>query len=51
MVDRSLLERLRDALPPQALLEGAELEGRTEDWLHRQPLRAPLVHIQYFQAN
>ena len=43
MVDRSLLERLRDALPPQALLEGAELEGRTEDWLHRQPLRAPLV--------
>jgi FAD/FMN-containing dehydrogenase len=43
MVDRSLLERLRTALPAQALLEGAALAGRSEDFLHLQPLRAPLV--------
>jgi FAD/FMN-containing dehydrogenase len=43
MIDRRLLERLKAALPAQALLEGAQLAGRTEDWMHRQPLRAPLV--------
>lgn len=43
MIDRGLLERLKAALPAQALLEGAQLEGRTEDWLHQQPLRAPLI--------
>jgi len=43
MIDRILLERLKAALPAQALLEGEALEGRTEDWMHLQPLRARLV--------
>jgi FAD/FMN-containing dehydrogenase len=42
-MDERLLAQLRAALPPEALLEGAALEGRTEDWLRLQPLRAPLL--------
>ncbi len=38
-----LRAQLAAALPPESILEGAALEGRTEDWLKRQPLRAGLL--------
>lgn len=43
MIEKSLLERLRAALPPEAVLAGEQLAGRTEDWMHQQPVRAALV--------
>jgi len=43
MIDAGLLARLRKALPAEALLEGESLAGRTEDWMHRQPVRASLL--------
>lgn len=43
MIDPGLYARLKAALPPEALVEGAGLAGRTEDWMHRQPLRATLL--------
>jgi FAD/FMN-containing dehydrogenase len=43
MIEANLLARLREALPPEAVLAGAALAGRTEDWMRRQPMRASLV--------
>jgi len=43
MIDPSLLARLKAALPPEALLAGEQLAGRTEDWMHLQPMRATLL--------
>jgi len=43
MIESSLLERLRSALPPEAVVAGDQLAGRTEDWMHRQPIRAALL--------
>ncbi len=43
MIDPSLLARLKAALPAEALLAGEGLAGRTEDWMHRQPVRARLL--------
>lgn len=42
-VDRALLARLRAELPGEAIVEGSGLEGRTEDWMRQQPLRAGLL--------
>jgi FAD/FMN-containing dehydrogenase len=42
-MDAGLLARLKGELPADAVLEGAALEGRTEDWLKRQPLRAAVL--------
>ena len=36
MVDPGLLARLKQALPPEALLAGEQLAGRTEDWMTQQ---------------
>lgn len=41
--DRTLLAQLKGALPAEAILEGAALAGRTEDWMRQQPLRATLL--------
>jgi FAD/FMN-containing dehydrogenase len=43
MLDPGLLARLKAALPPEALLAGEQLAGRTEDWLHLQPMRSTLL--------
>lgn len=43
MIDEALVARLRKALPAEAILEGESLAGRTEDWMHRQPVRASLL--------
>ena len=43
MIEPHLLGHLRAALPPEALLVGEALADRTEDWMRRQPMRAPLV--------
>jgi FAD/FMN-containing dehydrogenase len=43
VIDAGLLARLRQALPPEALLEGEALAGRTEDWMRRRPVRARLL--------
>jgi FAD/FMN-containing dehydrogenase len=43
MIDAALVARLRKALPAEAILEGESLAGRTEDWMHRQPVRASLL--------
>jgi FAD/FMN-containing dehydrogenase len=42
-MDDALRARLRALLPAGAVLEGAELEGRAEDWLHQRPLQARLL--------
>lgn len=43
MIDPSLYAQLKAALPAEALVEGKDLAGRTEDWMHLQPLRATLL--------
>lgn len=43
MIDAKLLAQLKTALPPAAVLSGEGLATRTEDWMGRQPLRAPLL--------
>ena len=43
MIDSSLLARLKAALPADALVAGDGLAGRTEDWMHLQPIRARLL--------
>jgi len=43
MLDSDLFSRLQAALPPEALVAGDALAGRTEDWLHLQPVRARLL--------
>lgn len=43
MIDAGLVARLRKALPDEALVAGESLAGRTEDWMHQQPLRSPLL--------
>ncbi|MBI1942043.1 MAG: FAD-binding oxidoreductase [Betaproteobacteria bacterium] len=43
MIDSSLLARLKAALPGDALVAGEGLAGRTEDWMHRQPMRSALL--------
>jgi FAD/FMN-containing dehydrogenase len=43
MIDAGLVARLRKALPADALVAGESLAGRTEDWMHQQPLRSPLL--------
>ncbi len=42
-MNADLLARLKALLPAEGVLEGAALEGRTEDWMRRQPLRAGLL--------
>ena len=43
MIDSSLFARLKAALPADALVAGDGLAGRTEDWMHLQPIRARLL--------
>ncbi len=43
MIDPDLFARLKAALPPEALLCGEQLAGRTEDWMHRQPMRSGVL--------
>jgi len=43
MIDPSLIARLKAALPPDALLAGEGLAGRTEDWMHLRPMRSTLL--------
>lgn len=43
MIDSSLLTRLKAALPAEALVAGKDLTGRTEDWMHQQPMRSRLL--------
>lgn len=43
MIDAKLLAQLQAALPAEAILSGADLATRCEDWMGRQPLRAPLL--------
>jgi FAD/FMN-containing dehydrogenase len=43
MIDSDLFARLKAALPPDALLAGEQLAGRTEDWTHQQPMRSALL--------
>ena len=42
-MDADLLARLKAALPGEAVLEGAALDGRTEDWMRQRPLHARLL--------
>ena len=42
-MNEGLGAQLKAVLPAEAVLEGAGLEGRTEDWMRRQPLRAALL--------
>lgn len=42
-MNAELLARLKAILPAEGVLEGTGLEGRTEDWMRRQPLRAGLL--------
>ncbi|TAK43204.1 MAG: FAD-binding oxidoreductase [Betaproteobacteria bacterium] len=42
-MNEGLLQRLKAVLPADGVLEGGGLEGRTEDWMRRQPLRATLL--------
>jgi FAD/FMN-containing dehydrogenase len=43
MIDAYLLAQLKAALPAEAILAGEHLATRTEDWMHRQPMRATLL--------
>ena len=43
MIDADLLARLKAALPPEAVVEGADLAGRAEDWTGRRAVSAPLL--------
>jgi len=43
MIDPSLFARLKAALPAGALVVGEGLAGRTEDWMHLQPIRSRLL--------
>jgi FAD/FMN-containing dehydrogenase len=43
MIDAGLVARLGKTLPAEALVAGASLAGRTEDWMHQRPLRAALL--------
>ena len=43
MTDSSLFARLKAALPPDALVAGKDLAGRTEDWMHQQPMHSTLL--------
>jgi FAD/FMN-containing dehydrogenase len=43
MIEPGLFARLKAALPPDALVAGKDLAGRTEDWMHLQPVRASLL--------
>lgn len=43
MIDAHLLAGLKALLPADALLAGADLATRCEDWMGRQPLRATLL--------
>lgn len=43
MIDPDLIARLQAALPANALVAGESLAARTEDWMHRQPMRAALL--------
>ncbi|TAN48607.1 MAG: FAD-binding oxidoreductase [Betaproteobacteria bacterium] len=38
-----LLAQLKAILPAEGVLEGGGLEGRTEDWMRRRPLRAAML--------
>lgn len=43
MIDSNLLTRLKAALPSEAIVAGSDLAGRTEDWMHLQPIRSMLL--------
>ena len=42
-MNQGLLAQLKATLPAEGVLEGRGLDGRTEDWMRRQPLRAALL--------
>ncbi len=42
-MDAALLSRLRNALPPEAWLDGAALAARCSDWNGKEPVHAPLL--------
>ena len=43
MVSPELVAELKRALPAAAIVEGADLKGRSSDWHGLQPLRSPLL--------
>jgi len=43
MIDSSLLTQLQAALPPDVVVTGEDLKGRTEDWRRQRAIRAKVL--------